>query len=814
MRILAFTVSSLLTIALIYCLDRRWGSVPALGEFLHPQFGFWQNAEATDHDYNEQLKFPALKGKASVYIDNRLVPHIFAEHTNDAYFVQGYIHAKFRLWQMEFQTHAAAGRISELLGKDERFLRFDREQRRLGMGFAAENALKQMEADPETKASADAYTAGVNAYINSLTAKSLPIEYKLLGYNPEPWTNLKTTYFIKQMTKDLAGFERDLEFTNAKSVFSIEDIYQLYPQLSDSSKPIIPAGTVFNPPAFTPVKPATADSLYFQQDTSVRSKELFKPDRLNGSNNWAVNGSKTKSGAPILCNDPHLNLSLPSIWFEMQITTPDYNSYGVTFPGVPGVIIGFNDHIAFGFTNAGRDVKDYYSIKFNDGSKQEFWFDSSWQPTQIRIEEIKIKGADTFYDTVAYTVFGPVMYDNDFTVDSTSTGAIAVRWSAHDPSNEPLMWLKLNKARNYNDYLEAIKHFTVPAQNMLFASKSGDIAIWQQGRFPARWEGQGLMVMPGHDSSYMWQGYIPQEENPHIINPASGFIQSANQRPVDSTYPYFIPGHYAEARGIAVENALAPMQQITPQDMMTLQNSYYNPTAADAIPLFLKYLQTSGLSGTEQEHLNQVKSWNYYAAPGSTAQTIYQLWMDSLEHLVWTDEFEKFQNPKSYPDEQTLLENLLRDSVFRFIDNINTTNIETIEDQITLAFKKAVIGIGEDKNKWSWSKFKNPAIYHLLRGSVMPFARSGLSLGGWGNTINAMKVTHGPSWRMIIHLTEPVEAYGVYPGGQSGNPGSKYYDNFVDNWATGKYYRLWVMKQGEEKDKRIIGTITFNNISS
>ena len=810
MRIATFLVSTLVTIALIYVLDNRWGSIPALGRFLSPQHGIWQNAEATDHDFNQDLQFAGLKGKTSVYIDDRLVPHVFAEHTEDALFVQGYLHAKFRLWQMEFQTHAAAGRISEILGNDERFIRYDREQRRLGMGYAAEQALKVMESDPYTKQASDAYTAGVNAYINNLTESDLPIEYKLLGYKPERWTNLKTALFIKQMTKDLAGFERDLEFTNTKSAFSIEDIYEIYPQVSDSSKPIVPQGTAFASPGFVPVKPATADSLYFQYDTTIQSREFFKPDRLNGSNNWAVNGSRTKSGAPILCNDPHLNLTLPSIWFEMQISTPDFNAYGVTFPGTPSIIIGFNDHIAFGFTNAGRDVKDYYNIKFRDFSKKEYWFDSAWVPTQIRVEEIRVKGGQTILDSVAYTVFGPVMYDHDFTVDSTNNNAIAVRWSAHDPSNEPAMWLKLNKAKNYDDYLEAIKHFTVPAQNMLFASKSGEIAIWQQGRFPARWDGQGLMVMPGEDSSYLWQGFIPQEENPHVINPASGYIQSANQRPVDSTYPYFIPGHYIESRGIAVENALASMQQITPQDMMALQNSYYNPTAADAIPLFLKYLNVNDLTDTEQKHLSEIKNWDFNATPDSKAQTIYQLWFDSLESLVWKDELDRVSNAKIYPDEQTLLEALLRDSSYRFVDNINTSDTERLDRQVTLAFKNAIQGLGNEEEKWSWANFKNPTIYHLLRNSVMPFARTSLPVGGWSNTINAMKVTHGPSWRMIVHLTDPVEAYGIYPGGQSGMPGSRFYDNFIDDWAAGKYYRLWVMKPGEEKDKRIIGTMTFS----
>jgi penicillin amidase len=812
MRIVPFIISTLLTVSLIFLLNSRWGSLPPLGKFLSPQQGFWQNAEATDHSFNADLKFPQLQGKVKVYIDDRLVPHVFAEQEEDAYFVQGYLHARFRLWQMEFQTLAAAGRISEVLGSDPRFLRFDREQRRLGMVYGAENSLKAIEADPQAKAAADAYTAGVNAYISSLTESQLPLEYKLLDYKPERWSNMKIALFLKAMTKDLAGYERDLEFTNTKSVFSVEEMKALFPEVSDSSMPIVPKGTAFAAPAAMPVKPATADSLYFGKDTVLNVTEVNKPDPLNGSNNWAVAGTRTRSGAPILANDPHLGLTLPSIWFEMQISTPRFNAYGVTFPGTPSIIIGYNEHIAFGFTNAGRDVKDYYKIRFKDETKQEYWFDSSWQPTTLKIEEIKVKGAPAVRDTVAYTVFGPVMYDQSFVIDSTNNTALAVRWSAHDSSNEPAMWLQLNAAKNYGDYAEAIRNFSAPGQNMLIASKEGDIAIWQQAKFPARWEGQGLYVMPGEDSSYMWQGFIPQVENPHIINPASGFIQSANQRPVDSTYPYFIPGHYHDARGIAVETRLRDMQGVTPDDMKRLQNDVFSPTAQDAIPFLLKYVNAHTLNTTENSFLEEVRNWDFYAQPESKAVTIYQAWMDSLEAVVWNDEFSRVKGARVWPDEQTLLEALLRDSAFQYVDDINTSDTETINQQVTKAFRLAVLGFGGNLNDDAlvWWKFRNPSVYHLLRTSVIPFARTGIKVGGWGNTINAMKVTHGPSWRMIVHLTEPTEAYGVYPGGQSGNPGSKYYDNFINNWSKGEYYSLWMMKETEAADKRIKWILTFS----
>lgn len=812
MRIIPFILSTVITVALIIALDNKWGAVPAVGRFLSPQQGFWQNAEATDHNYNADLKLAGLKGNATVYIDERLVPHVFAEQEEDAYFIQGWLHAKFRLWQMEFQTLAAAGRLSEKLGNDPRILKYDREQRRLGMVFAAENTVKAIESDPVTKNYYDSYTAGVNAYINSLSMSELPVEYKLLNYKPEAWSNLKIALFLKMMSKDLAGFERDLEFTNAKSVFSISDMKQLFPDNADSTIPIIPKGTAFDPPGIVPVKPATADSLYFGNDTTVNIQEANKPDRNNGSNNWAVSGERTQSGAPILCNDPHLTLSLPSIWYEMQITTPTMNVYGATFPGSPSVIIGFNDQIAFGFTNAMRDVKDYFQVRFKDAGKKEYWYNGAWQPTRLKIEEIRIAGAPSFYDTVAYTVFGPVMYDESFTNDVTGTKAIAVQWTAHEASNEGAMWFKLNRAKTYHEFVNAIKDFNCPGQNMLYASKSGDIAIWQQGKFPARWEGQGLYIMPGEDSSYQWQGYIPQGENPHILNPAQGFIQSANQRPVDSSYPYFIPGNYIVPRGRTIYKNLANMQQVTPQMMMGLQNNYYSSLAADAIPVLLKNADRSKFTEKADSYFRELANWDFYAKPDARAPTIYQVWMDTLEVSVWADEFSRIKQPFVKPDEETLVELLLRDSASKFIDDIRTPGRETLADQVTGSFLNAVAALTaeESENGLVWWKHKQPTIYHLLRNSVMPFARENIQVGGWGNTPNAVTKNHGPSWRMIVQLTDSTVAYGIYPGGQSGNPGSKYYMNFIDDWSHGKYYPLWVMKQSEANDPRARWKLSFS----
>jgi len=813
MRIVPFFVSTLVTGGLIFALQNKWPKLPRVGAFLSPQQGFWQNAEPSDENFSADLSLPGVKGKTTVYIDERLVPHVFAQHEEDAYYAQGYLHAKFRLWQMEFQTLAAAGRLSEKLWYDPNILRLDREHRRLGMVYGAENAVKEMEKDARSKAYFDAYTAGVNAYIDRISEADLPLEYKLLGYKPEHWSNLKTALFLKMMSKDLAGYERDLEYTNQRKAFSLADMRELYPELSDSSKPIIPAATLFAAAGIVPVKPTSADSLYFR-DTTLRSDselimpvEQNKPIRANGSNSWAVAGSRTASGAPILCNDPHLTLSLPSIWFEMQLHTPTMNVYGATFPGSPSVIIGFNEHIAFGFTNAMRDVKDYYEIRFRDASKKEYWYNGQWKASDLRIEEIKIGGGETFYDTVAYSVWGPVMYDAGFSNDVTANRAIAVQWLAHQPSNEGAMWFQLDRAKNYDEFYAAIRDYVCPGQNMLFAGRNGEIALWQQGRFPARWDGQGLYVMPGDDSSYRWQGYIPQSENPFVRNPAEGFIQSANQRPVSGSYPYFIPGNYITPRGITIHEQLSRLNRVTPQMMMALQNNTFSSLAQDAVPLMLRYIDTTLLSDRELDCLRLLRRWDYRATAESQATAIYQATMDSLETMILGDEMARVGKPSVYPDEQTLVELLLRDSASRFVDDIRTPETEPLALQMTRAFQRACSVVPADTEWW---QFKNTTIYHLLRESMMPLAHKGIKVGGWSNTPNAITHKHGPSWRMIVEMSSPVTAYGIYPGGQSGNPGSRFYDNFTNDWAAGRYYTLWMMQASEARDPRVKWTITIN----
>ncbi|MFZ1527260.1 MAG: penicillin acylase family protein [Ferruginibacter sp.] len=807
MRIFAFLLSAIATVALIVILNSKLVLPAPLGKILAPQSGVWQNAEKENENFSGELHFPNLKGNTSVYLDDRLVPHVFADNETDAMFVQGFLHAKFRLWQMDLQTLSAAGEVSKVVG--EVALNHDREFRRLGMVYAAENALREIEADAEMKAVCDAYTAGVNAYINTLTESTLPIEYKLMGYKPTAWSNLRTSLFLKYMSYDLASHERDFEMATAHNYFDSTDFNLLYPVRQDSADPIIPKGTLFPDPAIKTASPPAVDSLYLHGE--VTAMEYEKADEANGSNNWAVNGSKTKSGAPILCNDPHLGLNLPSLWYEMQLSTPLYNAYGATFPGAPSVIIGFNDSCAFGFTNGGRDVRDYYEIQFKDESRKEYRFNNEWKQTSFRIEKIEIAGKPAFYDTVAYTLFGPVMYDKSFGGKrKTSNKNYAVRWKAHDASKELKIFYYLNRAKNYNDYVDACTNLHTPGQNVVFACKNGDIALRTQGEWPAKWRGQGDFPMPGTDSSYMWQGMIPQNEVPYQYNPERGFVSSANQRPVAPDYPYYLGREYPSARGVIINRLLGGMLQVTPQDMMALQTNNYNVFAEMALPLLLRNIKVDLLSGEEQKYFAMLRNWDLKNDPSSTGATVFSICWAKLRESIFTDEFAKAPEGAMKPFESTLMEALLRDSAYKFIDDIATTEKETLPDVVTKAFKAASVDIkkAEAEKKLEWAKYKDTRVEHLTK-VMTPFSRLHLPIGGGEHVINAAKPNHGPSWRMVVSLTQKTEAYGIYPGGQSGNPGSRFYDNAIDKWAKGEYYSLWMMTKEETGDKRIKWIMNF-----
>lgn len=805
MKVKGFLVSLCITLALIFALDHRWGSIPPLGAFLSPQEGFWRNAEPVVKDFSGAFHPSGLRGPVRVLMGARLVPHIFASDDRDAYFVQGYVTAMFRLWQMEMQVRAAAGRLSEVIGP--RTLSYDRLQRRKGMVTAARHSLAAMEADSATRSMLDAYTQGVNAYIATLDDRTLPLEYKILGYRPEPWTNLKSALLLKYMADELTGHTDDLENTNALSRLGPAAFDRVFPDFPDSLYPIIPKGTPFFIPSVrdsgAPVPAAAAGAPIPLSPP--------QPDPDNGSNNWVVDGKKTASGAPILCNDPHLGLNLPSLWYEVQITTPGMDVYGASLPGAPGVIIGFNQSIAWGVTNAQRDVKDYYRIRFRDASMRQYDLDSAWVPASLEVERIGIRGEKPFYDTVAYTVFGPVTYDPSFPDTVTGDPYLSVRWAALDSSNEIKTFYLLNHARNYGDFERALAYFQCPGQNFAFADVTGNIAIWQQGRFPLRTGDEGKFVLPGDDSRYRWKGFVPFQENPHVLDPAQDFLYSANQNPTDTTYPYHYFGDFIQFRARHIGRFLAPRQALTVEDMMHLQNDYTDEFAAEALPVLLRFLDDSAATGPRRpRYLDSLRRWDYAEAPGSLCPILFSGWWDSLYASIWQDDLPfTGKTPYPRPSDNTTIEWLLRDSTMPYIDDRRTPDTESLRFQVTRAFAQSMDAVARiDTGGLTWGAYRGTDIMHLAR--IPAFSRLHLPTGGTAYAVNAIKKDHGPSWRMIVTMGSPVTAYVNYPGGQSGNPGSRYYDDFIDDWVRGKYYEVHLLSAADTASSAVRYRLDFS----
>jgi len=800
MKYFKFALSMLLTIAVFYGLNTKFGDIPPIGKFLNPSEGIWQN------DRNEtvtgQVQIDGLSDKVTVYYDEHMNPHLFAQNDADLYKAQGYITAKHRLWQMEFQTFAAAGRLSEIIG--EKALGYDRQERRRGMGFGADNAMEKMKEDPQTMRLIEGYRDGVNSYINQLKPGDYPVEYKLLNYKPEHWTTIKTAYLLMYMTRMLAGGEADLEYTNALRKFGKKRFDWLFPDFFDVNDPVIPKETDWS---FIDVKMTKTPQSALLSDSIAET--LDKPNPANGSNNWAVSGEKSYSGHPILANDPHLGLNLPSIWFVMQLATPEHNSFGATLPGALGVISGFNNHIAWGETNATRDLTDWYKIDFKDKSRTQYKYDGGWRNASVRVEEIKIRDHQPFIDSVIYTHHGPVSYDYRFKGNGQKEG-YAMKWIGHIGGNNQRAFLDLNKGKNYVDYVNALKYWIAPAQNFVFASTDGDIALWIQGQFPNKWKGQGKFLMDGSNPENDWQSFIPQEYNPHTKNPACGFVSSANQHPVDASYPYYVFNDgYETYRNRVINDFFRNKAKVTIQDFKNLQNNTYNLKAAELLPYIFEHMDTKTLTANEQSIWNEIKTWDYYGGINQSAPSIWETWWSKLYQLTW-DEFDvkglALTKPFAY---QTiyLLKNYPDDP---FMDIMATPEKETSKELFLISFKQAARELSEWKAKngnYNWGTFKATYAGHLLQ-ALPAFSRFNIPVGGSSNAVNAASKNHGPSWRMIVEMTSPPKALGIYPGGQSGNPGSRYYDDFIDKWAAGEYINLLIMQdQNETREKMTTQTL-------
>lgn len=790
MKILKAVLPLFVLIGIILAFNTQFGSVPPLGKFFDPQAGFWANAETTLPE-SEELALEGFDGNASIYFDDRRVPHIFADNEYDLYYAQGYVVARDRLFQLELQTLDASGRLAEKIG--DRALERDRTTRRRGMPYGAEKAFEMMKAEPKTWEIVNAYADGVNTYISSLEPEDLPLEYKILDFEPEEWTPIKTAHLLKNMTRILSGGNNDDATSNTLAYFGaefIEKFFDVKPELND---PIIPPSRKWD---FEAIPVQAPDTLY-KPASAVELGEYKRPEGI-GSNNWAVSGSKTKSGYPILANDPHLTLTLPSIWYEVQLHAPGINSYGVSLQGTPGIVVGFNENVAWGVTNVGSDVMDWYEIKFKDDSQKEYWHDGQWKPTTMRIEEIKVRGEETVLDTVIYTHHGPVTKTESELDEEREPVYHALRWIAHEASNDIRTFYGLNRAENYDDYVAALSHYVAPAQNFVFASNEGDIALWVNGKLPNKWKHQGRTVSDGTDPLYDWQGWIPFEQNPHIKNPDRGFVSSANQESAAPDYPYYLDDDFAPfERGRRINDRLAAMEDITAKDMQEMQMDDYSYYAETLLSSLLEWVNTDNLEENGAKILQLMKEWDYYMEAEKIAPSFFNHWSGNFYRAVFYDEFETTDAELRYPSRDRFVEVIKSEPNFEFIDNVETEEIETRSQIATASFNETVRELtnylGEFGDNWKWGYFIENDVNHLA--SIPGLGRQNLFSSGSSEAINATRGTHGPSWRMVVEVGPEVKGYGVYPGGASGNPGSPNYDSMIESWRTGNLFELKFMKK-------------------
>ena len=708
--------------------------------------------------------------------DERLVPHVFAQSEEDIYFLQGYLHAKYRLWQMDITQRQTSGRLSEVLGSS--LLEHDMRMRRMGLLETAKKYVKNWKKTCPDINLFQNYIDGANTYISKLKKADLPLEFKLLNYKPEPWSLEKSALVVMNMNLILCGRNEDIAATNTLNRLGREKFDLIFPKWNPKESPVIPSEKKWKNSARITENPSSKAVGFF------KDKFIQSSPRGIGSNNWAVGKELTRDGSPILCNDPHLSLTLPSIWYELHINSPERNAYGVSIPGVPNIVIGFNDRIAWGETNVGMDVSDLFEVEWVDDEKLRYKADGKIESATMRIEEYMVKGIGIVTDTVKMTKWGPVFFEDD--------RSLALKWLPNFVIENCInqTFHLLNRAQDHEEYYEALRYFKSPAQNFVFASKE-NIALKVQGEIPIKNRGEGQFIWNSTDSSTDWRGSVPHDETPYIKNPDRGFVSSANQYSTDTTYPYKYHGYFEDYRGRTVNEKLSLASDITVEDMMSLQNDVYDKSSEELCRVLFGLIE--GRS-PDDKYLDQLRNWDYKYESDKAEPIIFDIWKNKFYSLVW----DEFINLEKEGEEEFLFPELwntiklAEEEPSSFVFDLEETNeLETAEDIAAMSFeecKTTCDSLFTAEPKMTWKDYRPVNINHMAR--ISAFSESNVNVGGIGTAINAIKSTHGPSWRMIVQMGSPVKAWAVYPGGQSGNPGSAFYKNMIEKWSKGEYYEV------------------------
>jgi penicillin G amidase len=802
------TVSSAVTTgAMMFVCARGVPSagIPPVGPLLDPVQGAAASARDGDLPLNESRNISGLSADTRVLFDDRGVPHVFAGNTQDAYRALGYAVARDRLFQMELTYRAASGTLTELAGA--RALPLDREARQLGLGWAAERKWAAMDSSSEGHRAMRAFADGVNAYRASVTTASMPIEYKLLGTTPMPrWEPKYSVYLLMRMALTLAHDPEDLRRTRAAALVGREAANALFPRNNPIQEPIQPVPGRTAPreawaalpapgaPDTSLLVPAKAASLL--EHTALNMPGAEETGDALGSNNWAIAPQRTASGGALLSGDPHLDLSLPSIWYEAHLVVKDsLDVYGVTFPGAPTIVIGFNQNVAWTFTNTGGDVSDYFLEEVDDAkAPNRYKLDGQWQPLTRRVEAFRTASGDTIAtDTVFLTHRGPMARENG--------RYLSFRWTAHDPSNELDGFVAASRTNSVAQWQAAMLPYKSPTQNMLVADRSGTIALRSYGVYPARPNGEeGSYVRDGRSRASDWTGTLPLDEIPQVTNPAQGFIVSANQQPFDpAVVPRYIGGNWPDPwRALRINELLRADDKVTPERVRQMHTDPLNVRARMLAPYFVRAAERSG-NATLGLAAKMLRDWDYRYTLDTQVPVLFEAAMRRAVRNTW-DELVPAdgKNAVATPPSVVLLE-LMRDSTSAWWDDRRTagtteTRDAVLSDALQSAYDSLTLALGPVSPRWAWRSTGGINVHHLI--NLPGFNRDHLPVtSGYGTVAPASGATgsHGASWRMVVELTKDRRtAWAIYPGGQSGNPASRRYDDRLEKWRTGQLDSLLV----------------------
>lgn len=738
-------------------------------------------------DYNKNFQVSGLTSEVTILRDTFGIPHIFAENEKDLYRAVGFAMAQDRLWQMDLLRRVTQGRLSEILGN--KMAETDLLMRALRIQEKSEKILAG--ASPGVVEALEAFSEGVNEYIRF---NPLPPEFKILSYHPEFWKPVHSVNLIGYMSWDLtSGWGTEFILNQLKSVVSEEQIRDLAPYMENHKTAIFPD--------FNSVEVKPGETILSASD----NLENLGAQIFYGSNNWAVSGSKSKTGHPLLANDMHLGLMSPGIWYQIhQNVEGKLNVTGLAVPGQPFVIAGHNDSIAWGMTNVMVDDIDFYAEKLNKDSTQ-YLLDGEWKDLRIKTEIIKTKEGEEIEKTLRFTHRGPII--NGFRKGAETP--VSIRWLGNEMSNEIRTVFLLNRAKNWADFREAVKTFTSVSQNIVYADVAGNIGLQCSAGVPIR-AGSGIQFYPGDSSKYDWTGLVPFEELPFEFNPERDYVSSANNKTVPDDYPYYISHWFATSDRIdRIREMLEEKPLLGVEDFALMHRDVKSKKAEQMTPVFVTAIKSEpSLNNNEKEALKKLEEWNFELTRESAAASVFEiLYRKVCENLVKDDLApELFTALKG---QRILLENLmlniLTEKSSGWIDDKSTTEKETLENIVIRSFKETVSDLtsemGNNINDWRWGKMHTLTLGHPLGvvdilDKVFKLNKGPFEAPGSYHTVmpysysynNLYKVNHGASHRHIFDVSNWDASKTVIPTGTSGIPASPFYLNQTEMYLNNQYH--------------------------